>query len=77
MWFYHRVMHPEDADRMENSVDPDQTAPAGSALFAQTSLSNEPRPDKTNKVTVCPAKTDQPGHLLSLIRVFTVHLMGS
>ena len=27
MWLYHRVMSPNDADRMANSVDPDQTAP--------------------------------------------------
>ena len=27
MWFYHGVMSPKDADRMANSVDPDQTAP--------------------------------------------------
>ena len=26
-WLYHRVMSPNDADRMANSVDPDQTAP--------------------------------------------------
>ena len=26
MWLYHRVMSPNDADRMANSVDPDQTA---------------------------------------------------
>ena len=37
-------MSPNDADGMANSVDPDQTAPlgavwSGSALFAQTSLS--------------------------------------
>ena len=37
-------MGPNDADRMANSVDPDQTAPlgavwSGSALFAQTCLS--------------------------------------
>ena len=25
MWIYHRVMHPKDADRMANSVDPDQS----------------------------------------------------
>ena len=36
-------MHPKDADRVANSVDPDQTAPVGavwswSALFAQTYL---------------------------------------
>ena len=38
MWLYHRVMSPNDADGMANSVDPDQTAP-GSALFAQAYLS--------------------------------------
>ena len=43
MWLYHRVMSPNDADRMANSVDPDQTAPlgavwSGSALFAQVYL---------------------------------------
>ena len=31
---------------------------------------NEPPHDKTNKMTVRPAKTDQPGHPPSLIRVF-------
>ena len=44
MWLYHRVMSPNDAYRMANSVDPDQTAPlgavwSGSALFAQAYLS--------------------------------------
>ena len=44
MWLYHRVMSPNNADRMANSVDPDQTAPlgavwSGSALFAQAYLS--------------------------------------
>ena len=44
MWLYHRLMSPNDADRMANSVDPDQTAPlgavwSGSALFAQAYLS--------------------------------------
>ena len=39
-----RVMHPKDAERIANSVDPDQTTPlgavwSGSALFAQTCLS--------------------------------------
>ena len=34
-------MSPNDADRMANSVDPDQTAPlgSGSALFAKAYLS--------------------------------------
>ena len=27
MWLYHRVMSPNDADGMANSVEPDQTAP--------------------------------------------------
>ena len=43
MWLYHRVMSPNNADGMANSVDPDQTAPqavrSGSALFAQAYLS--------------------------------------
>ena len=44
MWLYNRVMSPDDADGMANSVDPDQTAPvgavwSGSALFAQAYLS--------------------------------------
>ena len=55
MWLYHRVKSPNDADRMVNSVDPDQTVPlgavypdqtvplgavwSGSALFAQAYLS--------------------------------------
>ena len=29
MWLYHRVMSPNDAEGMANSVDPDQTAPLG------------------------------------------------
>ena len=29
MWLYHRVVSPNDADRMANSEDPDQTAPVG------------------------------------------------
>ena len=43
MWLYQRVMSPNDANGMANSVDPDQTAPravwSGSALFAQAYLS--------------------------------------
>ena len=44
MWLYNRVMSPNDADGMANSVDPDQIAPlggvwSGSALFAQAYLS--------------------------------------
>ena len=34
MWLYYRVMSPNDADGMANSVDPDQ-----SALFAKAYLS--------------------------------------
>ena len=48
MRLYHRVMCPNDADGMANSVDPDQTAPlgavwSGSALFAQVYLSENLR----------------------------------
>ena len=44
MWLYHTVMSPNDANGMENSADPNQTAPlgavwSGSALFAQAYLS--------------------------------------
>ena len=42
MWLYHRVMSPNDADGMANSVEPDQNLGAvwaGSALFAQAYLS--------------------------------------
>ena len=44
MWLYYRVMSPNKAEGMANSVDPDQTAPLGavwygSALFAQAYLS--------------------------------------
>ena len=44
MWLYHTVMSPNHADRMANSVDPDQTAPlgtvwSGSTLYAQAYLS--------------------------------------
>ena len=44
MLLYHRVMQPKDADRMADSVDPNQTVPSeavwsGSTLFAQTYLS--------------------------------------
>ena len=28
MWLYYAVMCPKDADRMANSVDPDQTVPS-------------------------------------------------
>ena len=28
MWLYHRVIRPNDADGMANSIDPDQTAGA-------------------------------------------------
>ena len=40
MWLYHRLMSPNDADGMANSVDPDLGAVwSGSALFAQAYLS--------------------------------------
>ena len=41
MWLYYRVISPNNADGMANSVDPDQTGAvwSGSALFAQAYLS--------------------------------------
>ena len=43
IWLYNRVMSPNNADRIANSVDPDQTALgavwSGSELFAQANLS--------------------------------------
>ena len=39
---------------------------------------NEPHRDKSNKMACAPSEdSDQPGHPPSLIRVFTVHSMGS
>ena len=39
---------------------------------------NEPPDDKTNKMAYAPSEdSDQPGHPLSLIRVFAVRSMGS
>ena len=32
-WFYHEAVHPKDADKIENIVDPDQIAPWSSTLF--------------------------------------------
>ena len=47
MCLYYRVMSPNDADGMTNSVGPDQTAPlgvwSGSTLFAQAYLSENLR----------------------------------
>ena len=66
-----------------NSVDPGQIAPSGSSLmkstlFAQACLRryivtvNEPPHDKTNKMACAHSEDlDQPGHLPSLIRVFS------
>ena len=36
MWLYHRVMSPNDADGMANSVDPDQTPPRSSLIWVCT-----------------------------------------
>ena len=38
---------------------------------------SEPHHDKTKEMFVRPAKTDQPVHPPSLIRVFAVHSLGS
>ena len=36
MWLYYRVMSPNDADGMANSVDPDQSAPRSSLIWVCT-----------------------------------------
>ena len=46
-------------------------------LFWCFHFTNEPPRDKTNKVTAPSEDSDQPGHLPSLIRDFTVHSVGS
>ena len=47
-------------------------------LPSMLSVNNEPGHDKPKKMASVPSEdSDQPGHLLSLIRVFAVHLMGS
>ena len=55
MWFYHRVMSPKDADRMAISVAPDQTPSYNTGIHTKPLY--EPPRDKTNKMTVRPAKT--------------------
>ena len=43
IWIFHRGMHPNNADEMANSVDPDQTAPLEIwymiCVYAQSCLS--------------------------------------
>ena len=70
MWLYHRVMSPNDADGMANSVDLDQTASlgavwSGSSLFAQTYLSENLgslRSIKTVKMSVVCSLSSEPLH---------------
>ena len=72
-------MHPKDADRKANSIDPDQTVPEADlglhCLLRSACPKIELPHDKTNKMA-CGASedSDQPGHLLSLIRVFAVRM---
>ena len=48
MWLYHRVLHPNDADGMANSVDPDQTAPLGTVWSGSANkMANSVDPDQT------------------------------
>ena len=81
-------MCPNDADCMANSADPDQTALGLHCLPRPVCLkslihygkhhNNELPHDKTNKmICVSSEDSDQPGHLPSLIRVFTVRSMGN
>ena len=45
--------------------------------WSKISIRYEPRHDKSNKMSVRPAKTDQSGHSPSLITVFAGRPMGS
>ena len=71
MWLYLRVMSPNDADGMTNSVDPDQTAHlgavwSGSALFAEAYLSE-------NLGSGTQRKPISFGNLTNFIRTFILH----
>ena len=60
MWLYHRVTSPNIADRMANSVDPDQTAPLGHSF----------RSSLIWVFSVCP------GISVWKLRIITVHVSG-
>ena len=68
MCVYHRVMSPKDADRMANSVDPDQiySLPRPIVENLKEQL-YEPPHDKTNKMACVPSE--------HWIRVLAVRLM--
>ena len=54
-----------------NIVDPDQTAPEASSNMVYV----YEQPHDKNKMACVPSEdSNQPGHLPSLIRVFTVHM---
>ena len=66
MWLYHRVMSPNDADGMANSVDSDQTAPQ-----SDLGLHCLPRPvRKLRIITVFPMND------LCLIPILSTYLHG-
>ena len=48
-YVFHAVMHLKDADEMDNSKDPDQTAPQGPTLMC-LSIGTP----KINKFSICP-----------------------
>ena len=63
-WPYHRVMHPKDADRMANSVDPDQTAPKELSDLGQHCL---PRP-------ACPNPNDHYDKNQRIMWLLIIHM---
>ena len=73
----------KNADRMANSVDPDQglhslPRPVCPKSWDHYTKLLEPPHDKTNKMICVPSEdSDQPGHPPSLIRVFAEHSMGT
>ena len=49
----------------------------GGVSFSNTNIINEPRHDKTNKMSMCPAKTQISQGIRPVWSVFTVHSLGS
>ena len=65
-------MSPNDAEGMANSVDCDQTAPPGSALFAQAYLSKNLGSSRSSLIWVC---TACPGISVQKLRIIRYTLM--
>ena len=71
-WLYHRVMSPNDADGMANSVDPDQTAP--SSLIRVYTVCPGISVWKLRIITVVPSLTCNQYNLTHCLGHHTIHL---